>query len=443
MHAEIWPRARLAAPLFFIALLCGCDGLLDVKDPDIVTPENLETEEGLATLRAGVLGDLAKALSGNASGHGATPGVILYSGLLSGEYIHSGSFGLRQEVDQRNVRDQNPNMSLAYSDLHRARASAESAAEALSEFSSLAADPRIAEMKNIEGITYVMFGEHYCSGVPFSTAPKTGDLVFGQPQSTAEIFQSAIQRFDDALGDPGGSATQESFARVGKGRALVNLGLFSEAGTVVASVPTDFVYEIEHSSNSVVQENGIFALTTIRHQWSITDMEGQVGLPYLSVDDPRVLWDFTPGDVGEDGFTPYFNQLKYPTASAPVVLADGIEARLIEAEAALAGGNLSNFQTIHNDLRSRVGLGPIDVTGMSQSEVVDFHFQERAFWLFTTGHRVGDMRRLVRQYGRDSESVFPTGDYFRGGQYGPDVNFIIPIEERNNPNFTGCLDRGA
>lgn len=443
MHAGIGSRARLAAPLFVIAVLCGCDGLLDVEDPDIVAPENLETDEGLATLRAGVLGDMAKALSGNASGHGATPGVILYSGLLSGEYIHSGTFGLRQEVDQRNVRDQNPNTALAYSNLHRARAAAASAAGVVSEFTSLEADPRIAEMKNVEGMTYVLFGEHYCSGVPFSTAPVAGDLEFGQPQTTTEMFQSAIERFDDALADPGGSATQENFARVGKGRALINLGLFSEAGTIVAPVPTDFAYMMEHSSNSVVQENGIFTLTTTRHQWSISDMEGQVGLPYRSADDPRVPWDFTEGDVGEDGVTPYFNQLKYPSASAPVVLADGIEARLIEAEAALAGGSLSNFETIHNDLRSRVGLGPVDVTAMSQSEVVDFHFQERAFWLFTTGHRVGDMRRLVRQYGRDSESVFPTGDYFRGGQYGPDVNFIIPIEEKNNPNFAGCLDRGA
>ena len=47
------------------------------------------------------------------------------------------------------------------------------------------------------------------------------------------------------------------------------------------------------------------------------------------------------------------------------------------------------------------------------------------------------MRRLVRQYGRDAETVFPTGDYHKGGSYGPDVNFPLPIEEQNNPNSAG------
>ena len=30
----------------------------------------------------------------------------------------------------------------------------------------------------------------------------------------------------------------------------------------------------------------------------------------------------------------------------------------------------------------------------------DLMFRERAFWLFGTGHRLGDMRRMIRQYGR-------------------------------------------
>ena len=70
-------------------------------------------------------------------------------------------------------------------------------------------------------------------------------------------------------------------------------------------------------------------------------------------------------------------------------------------------------------------------------------FRERAFWLFGTGHRIGDLRRLARQYGRASETVFPTGTYFKGGLYGTDVNIPVPFEERNNPNFHGCLNREA
>jgi hypothetical protein len=65
----------------------------------------------------------------------------------------------------------------------------------------------------------------------------------------------------------------------------------------------------------------------------------------------------------------------------------------------------------------------------------DVLFQERAFWMYTTGKRHGDLRRLVRQYGRSSESVFPTGEYLRGGVYGLDVVFPVPFDEVNNPNY--------
>ena len=81
----------------------------------------------------------------------------------------------------------------------------------------------------------------------------------------------------------------------------------------------------------------------------------------------------------------------------------------------------------------------------TQDEAIDLLFSERAFWLFATGHRLGDMRRLIRQYGRTADEVFPIGDYLKGGSYGPDVNLPLPQEERNNPNFRrgGCLDRNA
>ena len=56
------------------------------------------------------------------------------------------------------------------------------------------------------------------------------------------------------------------------------------------------------------------------------------------------------------------------------------------------------------------------------------------------------MRRLVRPvigggYGRLEAAVFPNGAYHKGGTYGTDVNFPLPIEEQNNPNSVGCLDR--
>lgn len=72
---------------------------------------------------------------------------------------------------------------------------------------------------------------------------------------------------------------------------------------------------------------------------------------------------------------------------------------------------------------------------------MDLHFEERAYWLWQTGHRLGDLRRLIRDYGRDPETVFPSASYHKVGGYGMDVNFPVPIDEENNPNFEECLDR--
>jgi hypothetical protein len=94
-----------------------------------------------------------------------------------------------------------------------------------------------------------------------------------------------------------------------------------------------------------------------------------------------------------------------------------------------------------NDLRAGAGLDPLGAPADFDA-ATDLLFRERAFWLYATGHRLGDMRRLIRQYGRDANAVFPTGDYFKGGlTYGVDVNLPLPRRETNNPNVSGCLDR--
>ena len=72
---------------------------------------------------------------------------------------------------------------------------------------------------------------------------------------------------------------------------------------------------------------------------------------------------------------------------------------------------------------------------------VDMLFRERAFWLFATGHRMGDMRRLLRQYGRSHDNVYPIGPYKAGVSYGEDVVFILTLSEQSNPNGRTCTDK--
>ena len=72
---------------------------------------------------------------------------------------------------------------------------------------------------------------------------------------------------------------------------------------------------------------------------------------------------------------------------------------------------------------------------------LDLIMSERGFWLWGTGHRQGDLRRLVVNYGRGVNAVYPTGTYPRqgGGVYGDDVVALIDFDEANNPQFSNDM----
>jgi hypothetical protein len=129
---------------------------------------------------------------------------------------------------------------------------------------------------------------------------------------------------------------------------------------------------------------------------------------------------------------------------------------LIEAEAALRANNVSQWLSILNGLRTgpnrvtQVGTVTLSATALpalsdpgTPEARVNLHFREKAFWTFSRGQRLGDLRRLIRQYGRSPNDVFPVGVHYKGGSYGNDVNMPVVQDEENNPKFRGCLDRNA
>ena len=425
--------------LMVLSSLCiSCDSVVEVSDPDIVTPESLNSEAGIQTLRAGSLGDLAVAMSGSAAGHGATTGLIVMSGLMADEYAYSGTFPTRREADTRNLQDINSDVNTIYGNLHRSRTGAETTVDLLADFGG---NPEIeSEMQSVTGYAYVMFAETFCGGVPFSKAPADGgELIYGEPLTTEQMFNQAISWFDQAIANAGSNDKLANLGRVGKARSLLGLGQMDAAAAEVAAIPTDFVYNIEQSDNSRRQENGIYIMSTVRRQFSIADGKGGNGLMFRSSMDPRTPWDGGT-EFGQDDITLYYNQLKYDSSNVPVILASGTEARLIEAEAAANADDAITVEDIHNALRATIGLSDLDLSGISGDDLLLAHFSERAFWLFSTGHRLGDLRRLVDVYGMMPSNVFPWGPYFKGGEYSTNLKFLVPQSESNNPNYVGCLD---
>ena len=284
---------------------------------------------------------------------------------MSDEFMLSTTPPTEQEVDQRRVFENNSTVYDMFHNLHRARAAAEAAAAALRELRAEPdADNFIGEMLSLAGFTYLYFGESFCSGVPFSHL-EGDEVVYGAPQTTDEMFQTAVARFDAALAEPGvcsswigvGLEPEITYlAAVGKGRALLDRGLFAEAAAAVVDVPTEFQYLTEHSDSPLRLQNAIYSYS-IGWLWSVSDQEGGVGLPYRTAEDPRVPF-FDEESAGLDNTTPQFTLLKYPDFSASVVVADGIEARLIEAEGSLQASDLGGMTSDPQRPPGPPGPGP-------------------------------------------------------------------------------------
>jgi hypothetical protein len=452
------------------AAACSPGEILEVEDPDIIDPGAVETPAGLTALHAGAIGDFSFAIVGDAGG---TEGQILVSGSFSDELGNSETFPTRREYDQRGpINLQNGTLTAVFRNLQRARRAAERAASSISAVSATpATDSRIGESFNLAGLTYVIMGENYCSGVPISEAETDGSLTFGEPLTTTQLFERAIRNFDSTLTAYPANATVTNTARIGKARALLNLNQPAAAAAEVAAVPTTFSYNTTHTVSLGRQQNGVFAFINQFERFSVANLDGGNGLDFRAAMDPRVPWLRLPAnDVGFDNLTPQYDEGKYASETAPVAIASGVEARLIEAEAALRAGDNAGWLGILNTLRATVeppsvfpaawpasfgfpALTPLADPGNAVARE-NLMFRERAFWLYLSSHRLGDLRRLVRQYGREGTGaggVFPgagNAPYVidgnpKGDVFGNEMNLPVPFDELNNPNFTQCLDRNA
>jgi starch-binding outer membrane protein, SusD/RagB family len=450
----------LAAFAATVGIACSPSEVLDITDPDIIDPTAVNSAAGAVALYAGAIGDFSFGIVGD---NGGQEGLIEVGGMITDEMMHTETFPTRLEYELRAIDDRNGTLLGIFRQVQRSRASADAAVPLLRQYAPTPAS-RVGEMFAISGMIYTFVGETYCSGVPFSTAYPT--VTYGMPQTTDQIFTTAAAKFDSALANAGGSAAITNLARIGKGRALLNLGQFANAAAAVAAVPLDFSYNTTHNTNSGRQQNGIHVFNYQSERWGVSDAEGTNGLNFRGAADPRVKAIRSPAtNVGFDNVTPQWNLRKYPSPSARLPIAQGVEAKLIIAEALLQAGNVTAWLDTLNFLRTNIRqvylnavdslIAVSDTAGGTTAPLPaladpgtaagrqDLLFRERAFWLYVTGHRLGDLRRLIRQYGRGAETVFPTGTHFKGTPYGPDVNVPVPFNERNNPNFSGCINRGA
>jgi starch-binding outer membrane protein, SusD/RagB family len=474
-------RAAAAVALLGMATVAACDQdkLLTAPTPDVVLPGDIASRAALPSAFASALGDFQLAYAGGYGGQlpllDYNEGLAQMTALLTDEMLDAETYNTRIELDRRATTNINSSTLQTFQVAQQARATADLVAGRYRDLDP--ENPQGPEVQALAAYMYVMLAESYCNGVPTSRVLADGTFEYGAPQTGTQLLQAAVAKFDSAItaavatGTAGSTAL--NLARIGKGRALLDLGDYAGAATAVATVPSSFVYEIQHSETTGRQNNAFFAFNYLEARFTISENEGINGLPFVSLDDPRAPV-FEAGALfgdsyafGFDGSTPLFFTTKYFEYKSPTPLAIGAEARLIEAEAAMQAGDAGTFLLKLNEARASAPTYPAvpDPTApvrespepLTAADVPatpagrrDLLFQERALTLFLTGHRVGDLRRLSYQYGRPTESVWPTGAYQvdnpdkQGTNYDDAVNLPIPQEESNNPQFPGgqCIDRG-
>lgn len=453
-------RARCAAAVAVMLVaplgMNACnfkDELLEPQNPGLIDPSQVNSPDAADALRIGALGTLK-----SQTGGGET--FWLYGGLLTDEWKSADTFLQRNETDQRVIQTNNANIGSAYSGIQQARGFLRDAIEQMTKYLP-DQQGNIGELYLALGFLENQMAEDLCNGIPLALS-RGGVIDYTdpgyQPLTDAAVYTLAGAHLDTAVTMSAAQTDAHSVsvhqaALVSKARVLQNQGSFAAAAAVVSStaVPTAYQYLLTFAQTS--GDNGIWSFNTNQGRYTVADSFDASGviknaLPFISAKDPRV----PVTDAKKKGFDGQTNLFNYGVARGdPLPLVSGIDARLIEAEAKLNASDIAGMMTILNALRAGVQtIGTFKTTALtalptppSQDAAVTLFFREKAFWTFGRGQRLGDERRMIRQYKRTQDQVFPVGAFFKNGTYGVDVTLPVVDAEKTNPNFHGCIDRNA
>lgn len=451
-RAALW--AATAGALAVSTMLTACDPkkeLLEPQQPGVIAPVDIQNATGAEALYVGSLSRMKRALDG------FSDAAWNWAGLFTDEFKSADTFSQRNDADQRTLQDNDALVRPIWEGLQQGRGYARSAIDALNQFEPTATT-KIGEMYFDMGFLELTLGQEFCNGIPLGET-KDGKPVYTEPLTTTAVFTTAIARFDSALTYVGSASDAASksvrnAATVAKARAQVDLGQFAAAATTVASIQTSFEYDLNFSNTT--NDNQWWVLGPSIQRYALGDSIDTSGpvlnaIPFASANDPRVPVN-NSGKAGEDNQTIFVWTDRLAGRDDPLPVVSGLDARLIEAEAKLQTGDYPGMMAILNKLRTdgqTIGGFVVDpmpaltANPTTKDDAVDLLFREKAFWQFGRGVRMDDLRRLVRQYKRAEDAVFPSGKFVKTGNYGSEVAFPVPDAERTNPNFHGCIDRNA
>ncbi len=289
-------------------------------------------------------------------------GLLMWDGLLTDEFTLSALtfYGFDANIDARMTTIRGTfaeDGDYPWERLLQARSDLLLALPGLAQYEPTSARSSVGEAHALAGYAELLVAESYCAGTPLDAALPGGTIRYTMPLTTDSLLGVAEAHFDSAIGTANGDAGVAALASVGLGRVLVDRGRYAAAAAAVASVLTNFVYnaELEPSfNNGATQSPSVYAVGVQSNFYrlvNVADQEGTNGLNFVSAHDPRLRLDSTLGPT-EDGASAWYLPTKFEANLSTVPLATGIEARLIEAEAALKANDPATWLADLNTLRN-------------------------------------------------------------------------------------------
>jgi hypothetical protein len=425
LPTEAMKRIRKIGAVAAIGIaIAGCNDALSISNPGAIQEGQLADPALVQLITNGAIGEFQYAYGQYAQ----------WSAVLSDEaYTDHTNVDVR-DFSEHKFGDLNTINSTEYEYVHRARQSADDAADRLKSLLGAAAtsDLNVARVLAYGGYSYVLLGEGWCESPVNLSAPITSD----------SLLRLAIKHFDEAItiATAGSSGTNVAAAQdlinmshVGAARAALKLGDATLARTYASAVPTTYEKLAYYSSNSVRENNALNALT------HASGASLAMFARFQGLNDPRVPQPATT-QLGLTGgsiytpLTPYMYTGWVATGAAPRVdvgfdikFATGLEAQYVLAETDGPTPATLNFV---NARRAVGGQGVVALTGAAlMTELAD----QRARDFYLTGQRLGDLRR----YADAGNDMFPTGTYpLFNDSYGTAKCLIVPLSEKaGNPNY--------
>ncbi len=393
--------------------LTACN--MDVINPGVIDAAHFDPSSDAATLSLSAQSNFYKAFTGSA----------YWSAFFSGEAIPGAVRQETNDVGRRVATSSTSDVGNAWALLQRSLATNELTVQSLAKGPNAASDINLGRAYMNAGFSLVLLAETYCQG----------DILAGPPLTPAQMLDSAIVRFKQAVAIGGASAAAGvaegtkvvNASNVGIARASLQKKDYASAASFAALVPATFVYNavtVDDASNRALG-NGTYAY----------DIGGKlIVVPdaYRALSDPRVAWKDALTKAQDTGLE-YYQQLKYTGYANPIRVASGLEASYIAAEAALLTGNSAPALSLIAARRAANGQGAFG--GSTPAAILAELMDQRAreFWL--------EMKHLGDWQRNPTATPYvgaPGASYYKPvqGAFGTATCLPVPISEITaNPNF--------